>query len=696
MVEVSIPTNASSACAQLYFDTGDGFTESQCCVFPLKRGRITKRLVRVPRGTNQIRFDPIDCQGEFSLARLRFAWATPSFARKRIYQRLVNVHPGYRNLSPEQVPERLSRLANGKHSATLQRLLECHYEQTFTKTEAAVDYADWLATRGGISDKDRHRLLEGLKWRPQVSVLMPVFNPRVEFLKSALDSVLRQSYSDWELCIADDASTDPDVARVLDEYAALDSRVKVVRRAENGHISEASNSALAIVEGEFVALLDHDDELADDALLRVVEALNANSDALLFYSDEDKIDEFGQRFDPHFKPAWNPELLLGQNYISHLGVYQARHLREVGGFRVGYEGSQDHDLVLRFTKGLDGRNIVHIPEVLYHWRSVEGSTAMASDAKSYTSIAGLKAVKQVFDSESDIDVEPGPVPNTYRVKYPLPEIPPRVSLLIPTRDGVEILKPCVDALLDRTDYPNFEVLILDNQTTCEHTLRYMREVSQDDRVKVLSWDFPFNYSAINNFGAHHASGEVLGLVNNDIEPINEDWLSEMVRLVVRPEVGCVGAKLYYPNDTIQHAGVILGIGGVAGHGHKYFDRRANGYFSRLHLVQNVSAVTGACLLVRKAVFDQVGGLNQENLAVAFNDVDFCLKVCEAGYRNVWTPYAEAYHHESVSRGADDTPEKRKRHNREANYMRQRWGAQLDNDPAYNPNLTLIHEDFSLR
>lgn len=630
------------------------------------------------------------------MARLRFAWATQSFARKRIYQRLVNVHPAYRNLSPDQVPERLSQLANEKHSATLQRLLERHYEQTFARIEAAVDYADWLATREAISDDDRHRLFEELQWRPQISVVMPVFNPRIELLKSALDSVLRQTYPDWELCIANDASTDPEVTCVLDDYAALDSRVKVVHRSENGHISEASNSALEIAKGEFVALLDHDDELASDALLLVAKALNASPDTLLLYSDEDKIDEFGQRFDPHFKPAWNPELLLGQNYISHLGVYQTRHLRKVGGFRVGYEGSQDHDLVLRFTKGLDGRKIVHIPEVLYHWRSVEGSTAMASGAKSYTSVAGLKAVKQIFDSEPDIEVESGPVPNTYRVKYPLPEVPPRVSLLIPTRDGVEILKPCVDALLKRTDYPDFEVLILDNQTTCLQTLRYMREVSKEDRVRVLRWDFPFNYSAINNFGAGHATGEVVGLVNNDIEPINEDWLTEMVRHVIRPEVGCVGAKLYYPNDTIQHAGVILGMGGVAGHGHKYFDRRANGYFARLHLVQNVSAVTGACLLVRKAVFDQVGGLDQENLAVAFNDVDFCLKVREAGYRNVWTPFAEAYHHESVSRGADDTPEKRKRHNREADYMRQRWGAQLDNDPAYNPNLTLIHEDFSLR
>lgn len=321
---------------------------------------------------------------------------------------------------------------------------------------------------------------------------------------------------------------------------------------------------------------------------------------------------------------------------------------------------------------------------------------MASGEKSYTTDAGLKAVSEVFADRPDISVVVGPVPNTYRVRYPLPTIPPKVSLLIPTRDGVEILKPCVDALLERTDYPNFEVLILDNQSSCEKTLRYMDEVAADSRVRVLRWNFPFNYSSINNFGVQHATGDLIGLVNNDIEPINSDWLCEMVRQAIRPEVGCVGAKLYYPNDTIQHAGVILGIGGVAGHAHKYFDRHADGYFSRLHLVQNMSAVTAACLLVRRSLFEEVGGLDEKNLAVAFNDVDFCLRVRDAGYRNLWTPYAQAYHHESVSRGADDTPEKRQRHNKEAAYMRARWGDALLKDPAYNPNLTLIHEDFSLR
>lgn len=696
MVEVHVPTNAFGAFAKLYFDTGAGFSEDQSAVIPLKQGRMTKRLVRVPKGTRKIRFDPIDRQGEFALVRLRFAWAPWRFAQKRIYQRLINIHPAYKGLAPDEVSDRLAAFSGARHGMPIKELVASHYEQTFTKTNANVDYQDWLDSLEPLGEAGRDRLLQGMALRPLISVLMPVYNPPVAFLKAAIDSVLAQSYAHWELCIANDASTDPQVRDILDEYARRDSRIRVVHRTVNGHISAASNSALELAAGEFVALLDHDDKLAADALLKVAQALNESPGAMLVYSDEDKVDEFGQRFDPHFKPDWNPELLLGQNYISHLGVYRTDRVRQVGGFREGFEGSQDHDLVLRFTRGLDDTQIVHIPEVLYHWRSVEGSTAMSSGEKTYTTEAGLRAVAELFAKAPGVEVAVGPVPNTYRVKYPIPEPAPKVSLLIPTRDGVEILKPCVDALLERTDYPNFEVLILDNQSSCESTLKYMEEVSADSRVNVLRWDFPFNYSSINNYGAKQATGELLGLINNDIEPINADWLCEMVRHAIRPDVGCVGAKLYYPNDTIQHAGVILGIGGVAGHAHKYYDRHADGYFSRLNLVQNMSAVTAACLLVRKSVFEEVGGLDEENLAVAFNDVDFCLRVRYAGYRNLWTPYAQAYHHESVSRGADDTPEKRQRHNREAAYMRERWGETLTRDPAYNPNLTLIHEDFSLR
>jgi GT2 family glycosyltransferase len=509
---------------------------------------------------------------------------------------------------------------------------------------------------------------------------------------------LAQVYRHWQLCIVDDASTDPEVHQLLADYARQDQRIDLVYRERNGHICAASNTALALAKGEYLALLDHDDCLTPDALLEVVKALDVCPSARIIYSDEDKIDEQGQRFDPHFKPDWNPDLLLAQNYISHLCAYETALVQQVGGFREGFEGSQDHDLVLRVAACLRPDQIVHVPKVLYHWRALEGSTALGSEQKDYTSEAGLKAVRSYLEqNHPGAGAVDGDFANTYRVHWPFPSPEPLVSLLVPTRDGVEILQPCVDAILQQTDYQHFELLILDNESQCPQTLAYLREVEgRDPRVRVLRWAHPFNYSAINNFGARHARGEILGLVNNDIEPINSGWLTEMVRQACRPEIGCVGAKLYYPNDTIQHAGVILGIGGVAGHAHKFFSRHAIGYFTRLHLAHNLSAVTAACLLVRKAVFDEVDGLNEEHLPVAFNDVDLCLKVREAGYRNLWTPYAELYHHESASRGEDNIPVKRARADAEVAYMRRTWAEKLDNDPAYSINLTQTHEDFSLR
>jgi GT2 family glycosyltransferase len=458
------------------------------------------------------------------------------------------------------------------------------------------------------------------------------------------------------------------------------------------------NAALDLAQGEFVTFLDQDDCLTPGALFQVVKALQTQPDAGLLYSDEDKINDAGDRFEPHFKPQWNPDLLLAQNYLSHLGVYRTRVVREVGGFRAGLEGSQDHDLALRISRRLLPHQVVHIPYVLYHWRATAGSTALNASAKTYTSQAGLKAVQDHLASTyPTASVSAGQGANTYRIHWPLPQPAPLVSLLVPTRDKLEVLQPCVDALLQRTSYAHFELLILDNQSTCSQTLAYMQEVAvRDPRVRVLRWNHAFNYSAINNFGVAQARGSIIGLVNNDIEPINPDWLDEMVRQVCRPDIGCVGAKLYYPNDTIQHAGVVLGIGGVAGHSQKYFSRNANGYFGRLHLAHNVSAVTAACLLVRKAVYQEVGGLDEVNLKVSFNDVDFCLKVREAGYRNLFTPYAELYHHESISRGPNDTRAKRAVADAEAQFMRQKWGKLLDNDPYYNPNLTLVFEDFSLR
>nr|WP_298056629.1 glycosyltransferase [uncultured Halomonas sp.] len=697
MLEVAMEHDQPSVAVKLYLDTGQGFNEQQSVYLPLKSGRVTKRLFYVPKRLKALRFDPMGHEGRFTLTHLRMAWLSPWFAHDRLAQRLVAMHYQWRGVKKADVLPLLRHQANeeGQHWRTL--ALE-QYEGTFERRSTRHSYAEWLKGHQELSAKRVRRVINKLPRTPLISVLVPVYNPRIAWLRECLDSVLAQHYPHWQLCIADDASTDPEVARVLAEYAQQDSRIQVVYRKHNGHICAASNSALALARGEFVALLDHDDCLSPHALFYVAEALHRHPDAGLLYSDEDKLNEAGERFDPHFKPQWNPDLLLAQNYISHLGVYRTELVREIGGFREGFEGSQDHDLALRVTQRLVPEQIVHIPHVTYHWRASVGSTALGSDHKGYTSQAGLAAVRDhVQQRVPGAAVKQGHYPNTYRVSWPLPEAKPLVSLLVPTRDRVEILRPCVDAILAHTDYPNVELLILDNQSTCAATLDYMRDVSRrDDRVRVLRWNEPFNYSAINNYGALYARGDILGLVNNDIEPINGDWLCEMVRQVCRPEIGCVGAKLYYPNDTLQHAGVILGIGGVAGHAHKYFDRNSPGYFTRLHLAHNLSAVTGACLLLRKAVFEEVGGLNEEHLTVAFNDVDLCIKIREAGYRNLWTPYAELYHHESVSRGQDDNPKKRARATAEVEYMRRTWGEILYQDPAYNPNLTLTHEDFSLR
>lgn len=696
MLEVLLMHDQPSAAVRLYFDTGHGFRETESIYLALRPGRVTKRLCHVAAKVRAIRFDPMETPGCLKVCHLRLIWLLPGFAHDRLAQRLCNLHVQWLETPKSEVLPTLKRIARETGEPWLPMALR-HYEETFVRRCAGRSYGEWLRDQVTLSAASIAARIESFALRPLISIVLPVHDPLPDYLAQCLHSVLEQHYGHWQLCIADDASRDPRVWEVLSRFAAGDTRIELTRREVNGHVCAASNTALSMARGEFVALLDHDDCLHPEALFRIVEALQQHPEAQVLYSDEDKIDERGERFDPHFKPAWNPDLLLSQNYLSHLGVYRRSRLLAVGGFREGFEGSQDHDLALRCVTGLSPADIVRVPHVLYHWRAADGSTASTAAAKTYTRHAGLRAVRAHLERLAvPATVEEGRFPNTYRVRWPLPDPAPLVSLLVPTRDRLEILKPCVEALLGKTDYPEFELLILDNGSTCEQTLAFLDAVSRDSRVRVLRWPEPFNFSAINNFGAREARGDLLALVNNDIEPLNPDWLTEMASQACRPEIGCVGAKLYYPNGTVQHAGVILGVGGVAGHAHKYLSRHEPGYFSRLHLVQNFSAVTAACLVVRRELFEAVGGLDEVNLAVAFNDVDLCLKIDEAGYRNLWTPYAELWHHESLSRGADDTPEKRTRAAKEAQYMRRRWRHRLHDDPAYHPNLTLTYEDFSLR
>lgn len=527
------------------------------------------------------------------------------------------------------------------------------------------------------------------------SVVVPVYNPDISYLDAMIQSVQAQSYDNWELCLADDLSR-AEVRDFLTQKAAQDSRIRLVLRDENGHISQATNSAIDVVTGDFIALLDHDDLLDPDALLMVAAAIADNPTAQILYTDEDKVRMDGERYDPNFKPDWNRELLYGLNYVSHLGVYATALVKRVGGFRAGFEGAQDYDLLLRCIEQIDDTQIVHIPKVLYSWRASRGSTAASNKAKPYATQAGIRALAEHLERVHgrSIDVVEGPVAFSYRVQWPL-DTRPLVSIIIPTRDRLQLTRAAVDSILAKTNYPNIEIIIVDNGSVASETLAWFAQIqSADSRVRVLRDDRPFNYSALNNAAVAQAHGEVIALLNNDVTVINRDWLSEMVSLAIRPGTGCVGAKLYFPDGRIQHAGVVIGMGGVAGHPHLFFPGDHGGYFGRLLMRQGYSAVTAACLVVRREIYEEVGGLNETDLKVAFNDVDFCLKVQAAGYTNVWTPYAELTHYESASRGYEDTPEKIGRFQTECAYMKTTWQTPDFADPCYNQNLTLDRQDFS--
>jgi GT2 family glycosyltransferase len=560
------------------------------------------------------------------------------------------------------------------------------------------NYRAWIARYDTIGEDDRRaiaRAIAGLADPPLISVVMPVYETPEAYLRAAIDSVRRQLYPHWQLCIADDASTAPHVRAVLEHYRETDRRIEICYRRANGHISAASNSALALAKGEFVALLDHDDLLPEHALYLVAQAVTADPELDLIFSDEDKIDAEGRRFDPYFKPDWNPDLMLSQNMFSHLGVFRRSLVEAIGGFRQGYEGSQDYDLVLRAAAQTRPERIHHIPHVLYHWRAISGSVALAVGEKTYATERARQAITDHLAAQGiDAQVGAGALPNFHRVRYALRELP-LASVIIPTRDQAALLRTCVSGLLDRTDYPKLEIIIVDNQSREADTHTYFAELAAEPRVRIIKYDQPFNFAAINNFAVGFASGSMLCLLNNDIEVIDSDWLREMVSHAARPGIGGVGALLYYPDQRIQHAGTILGISGVGAHAYRWQPRGTAGHFGRAMLIQNLSAVTAACFVVPATVYAEVAGLDERNLTIAFNDVDLCLRIGERGYRIVWTPHAELYHHESASRGPDTDPNKRKRFAAEVAYMQRRWGALLHHDPCHNPNLWLDYHDWGL-
>jgi len=538
--------------------------------------------------------------------------------------------------------------------------------------------------------------IENFPYRPVISVLLPVYNVAEIWLRKCIDSVLNQLYPHWELCIADDASTVPHIRRVLEEYQVKDPRVRIIFRENNGHISAASNSALSLATGEYVALLDHDDELTPDAFFEMASLIVRHPDADMVYSDEDKIDEKGRIHSPFFKPDWSPDSFLSQMYTCHLGVYRTELLRQIGGFRIGLEGSQDYDLVLRLTERTD--RIYHVPKILYHWRTIKGSTALTHDSKNYAYQAGLRAIQEALDRRGEGGWVEHVVnyPGQYLVHYPVAGNP-LVSIVIPTRDQSKVLERCLRSIFERSSYPRFEVVIVDNGSVQKETFACFDawKAREPDRFRVVRLDVPFNFSRLVNEGVRQARGHLVALLNNDVEVLTEDWIEEMAGQAGRKSIGAVGAFLLYPNGTLQHAGLVLGVVGPANHIYHHFAYKGTpGYFGRLLIVSNYAAVTGACLMVKRDLFLSVGGFDEE-LAIAYNDVDFCLRLLEKGCRNVVLPQVRLCHHESTSRGSDQRGEERLRLDREAEILGKRWASWIRNDPYYSPHLTRDRIDSSI-
>jgi glycosyltransferase involved in cell wall biosynthesis len=567
-----------------------------------------------------------------------------------------------------------------------------------SQSDRNIAYQGWVAqntpTAGDLEQMAFFADL--LPEKPLFSIIVPTYNTPEPFLREAIQSVLDQVYPYWELCIADDASTRPHVRRVLEEFAQQDARIKVTYRTENGHISHASNSALELATGDFIALLDHDDRLAPEALYEVAYLLNQNPDLDMIYSDEDKLDEQGNRCMPFFKPDWSPDLFLSQMYTCHLGIYRRQIVEKIGGFRPGYEGSQDYDLVLRFTEQSD--RIAHIPKILYHWRIHPESAASGSGAKPYAYLAGQKALEDTLQRRGVAGrVVPVPrLPGLFTIRYDI-QTYKKVSIIIPTRDQSQLLSGCLESIFTKSTYPNYEVLLIDNGSVEPDTQAVIShwQAQEPDRFRCIRDDQPFNFSRLNNFAVTQVTGDFLLFLNNDTEVITPDWLEAMVEQAQRPGIGAVGAILLYDDDTIQHAGIIMGICALCGHSHKFYPAKSPGYFSRIASVSNYSAVTAACLMCRREAFEAVGGFDEE-LEVAYNDVDLCLKLVEQGYRNVCLGYVRLYHFESKTRGYEDTPTKRARFQRETALIKRRWPQYVDYDPCYNPNLTRHRQDFSIR
>lgn len=559
--------------------------------------------------------------------------------------------------------------------------------------EREVEYQEWYE-KNRPSEEELARQRKK-KWKEPVtiSVLVPAYRTPEVFLRQMIESVLNQTYPHLELCIADGSGENISVEKVVKEYQAKDQRVRYQRLEKNEGIAGNTNAAIRMATGDYLALFDHDDLLAPNALFEVASAIEKDK-ADVVYTDEDKVtSDLKEHFQPHFKPDFNPDLLCSNNYICHLFVVKRSLALKLGGQDPAYDGAQDYDFIFRCTE--EAEKIVHIAKILYHWRVHQASTADNPTSKMYAFDAGKRAIEAHLQRiGAKAEVSHTKDLGFYRVKYQV-QGNPKVSIVIPNKDEKETLKKCLESIWQKTTYSNYEIILVENNSTTREIRDYYQELDGKNGVRVVYWDKEFNYSAINNFGISYAKGDYILCLNNDITVISPEWMEELLANCQRPEVGIVGARLYYPDNTIQHAGIVLGMGGCAGSLFVGLARSRGGYLHKAALQQDLSAVTAACFMVKKEAFEKVGGF-EEKLAVAFNDVDFCLKVRHAGYLVVYDPYAELYHHESKTRGYENTEAKKRRFQEEIEYMRCHWMPDILRDPYYNENLSLKASDYSLR
>jgi len=570
--------------------------------------------------------------------------------------------------------------------------LKAKFLQTIYRYKINLQYSQWQRKNSPSSKELLRQQKTKFKYQPLISIIVPVYNVDPSFLEECIASVKNQTYQNWQLCLADDASSNPKIKEILQKHASADQRIVFTIRPENGHISAASNSALELANGEFIALLDHDDTLAPQALFKVVQLLNKQHDIDFIYSDEDKIDPDSNYIEPSFKPDFSLDMLLSTNYICHFSIIRKRLVDQIGAFRLGFEGSQDYDLFLRVASATN--KIQHIPDILYHWRKVPGSTAAVYSDKSYANTASIRALTDYLSSHKiNASVENGLQPGTFRINYKI-KGNPLVSIIIPSKNKQDFLKTCIDSILNKSTYSNYEILIVDTGSDEKSAKDYLKLISHKSKIKVINWSKEFNFSEINNFATTHSRGDYLLFLNNDTQVITPDWIEALLSQAQRSEIGAVGCKLVYPNQTLQHAGVLLGVGGIANHSYYRMPDLVSQPFPQLNskdMIRNYLAVTGACLMISKSKFNQIKGFDPD-YAFAYNDIDLCLRLIQKGYHNLYTPYAKLFHFESTT---INTNRNQEIFLQEQELFKSKWQQYIDSDPFYNPNLSRTQTDCSL-